>query len=498
MREVKKSFWDFVVVSGSSVLAIPLMIISESIQARYLGPANYGKVALVYSAISLLFLCAFNWLTVSIIRFGKEEYIKEGHLRKTTTTYFLTSLLSFLPMLYIFYVLKDQIFNFLEIEYPHAFLVIVIGVLIMVAKTFVLETLKAIRLIKVQTFLFRIVSKVFILAGMLLFLFNWLDISINYVIAILLLSDLVVAVIGLYFIKLRYIFPFILDKENLKTVVTFSIPMFFGAWSGYIVNYIDSYAIKYYMAMEDVGIYNAAYKVFSTLKSFISAGITAIMVPIIIAMKADNQHGKMEMFLKRVVPQGVFAGFIFTSLSITFAGFGFRLVYGGEYDDAVLPFQILAASLVITMLSSLQTGFYWALEMTKLLSVLGILIGIINALGDILLVKYLGILGPSLVSLFVFTLNPVILFFIIHKRMKVKRMLALFFCAAIFVVLGINVLPIHEWIRILLTLSFMSVVSLFTLRYNLFNKADVVYFDGISMPKGVKNIFQKIILLLSR
>lgn len=498
MREVKKSFWDFIVISGSTILAIPLMIASESIQARYLGPADYGKVGLVYSAISILFLCSLNWLTVSIIRFGKEEYIKEGHLRKTTTTYLLTALMSFLPMLFIFHLFQKDIFSFLEIEHPHAFLFIVIGVFFMVAKTYVLETLKAIRLIKVQSFLMRIVTKVFILAGMLLFLFNWLEIGINYVIAILLFSDFLVAIIGLFFIKRKYIFPLLFDAKHLKTVIVFSIPLFFGAWSAYIINYVDSYTIKYYMAMEDVGIYTAAYKVFSTLKSFISAGITAIMVPIIIAMNTEKQHGKMETFLRRVVPQGVFAGFILTALSITFAGIGFRFVYGGEYDASVVPFQILAASLVVTMLSSLLTGFYWALELTKLLSILGITFGIINAVGDILLVPYLGIIGPSIVSLFVFTVYPLIMFFVIYRHFKIKRMLALFFCVAILLVLGVNLLAIAEWLRIVLTFITIIFTGLFSMRFNLFNKADVEYFEGVSMPAGLKKIIYKVIFLLSR
>ena len=115
MREIKKSFWDAMAVGGSIVLAIPLMIVSESIQARYLGTANYGKVALIYSAISLVFLFSLNWLTHSLLRFGKEEYITVGHLRKTSTTYLLAALALFIPSLVMLYILQKPLFEFLDI-----------------------------------------------------------------------------------------------------------------------------------------------------------------------------------------------------------------------------------------------------------------------------------------------------------------------------------------------------------------------------------------------
>jgi len=118
MRELKKSFWDFVTSLGSSFLALPLMVFSEAIQARYLGPEKYGQIALIISAISLFFLFGLSWAQNSIIRFGKEEFIKNNNLRRTTGNFLLISGFSFVFVLLFYFIFKNRILKFLNITNP--------------------------------------------------------------------------------------------------------------------------------------------------------------------------------------------------------------------------------------------------------------------------------------------------------------------------------------------------------------------------------------------
>ena len=116
MRELKKSFWDFTTILGTSALSIPLMIFSEYIQAHYLGPEKYGQIALILSAVSLLFLFGLSWLRLSVLRFGKEEFIREHHLRRTTANFLVLSFFSFIVIASVFYSFRVRILNFLEIK----------------------------------------------------------------------------------------------------------------------------------------------------------------------------------------------------------------------------------------------------------------------------------------------------------------------------------------------------------------------------------------------
>lgn len=498
MREIKKSFWDFVVISGSTLLSIPLMIVSESIQARYLGAANYGKVALIYSAISLVFLFSLNWLSSSIIRFGKEEYINFGHLRKTTTSYLFSSVVLFLPSIILLYFLQKPLFEFLEIKHPYAFWIIVGGIAIQICKTFVLEMLKALRLIKIQGFLLRLGIKIFILAGVGMLAVGWFHLNVNNIIAVMLISDLLIAIIGFLFIKKRYIFPLVFDKKQLKIILTFCLPFFFGGWVNYILNYVDTYTIKYYMELNDVGIYQAAYKIFNTLKSFVGMGITTIMVPIIIVMKTEGQLEKIKSYLKRIVPLVTFAAFIVISLIITFSDVIIILIYGKEFADSITPFKILIAPLVLVVVSSLMMGIYIAYDMTRLLAILGVLGGLVNLVGDIILVQYFGIKGAALATAFTYTLFTTIWFFIIYNKFSIKRNISLLFCSIIFVILVVNLLLIPYILRILFTLLLLIITTLFARQYNLFNKKDIAFIQGISMPNAIKRGLEKFILLMSK
>ena len=294
MQELKKSFWDYATVIGVTFLSVPLMIFSEMIQARYLGPSNYGKVALIMSAISLLYLFGLSWFRVSIVRFGKEEFLTKGNIRKTATSFFVNNIFSFIIISIVFYRFRNHIFNFLEIKHQAAFWIILFGCLLTLLKNFVFEILKVIRLIKIQVFLHRLSGKILIFFAMLLFVFNILEININYIIVIFLFSDFLIVLFGFYFIRRDYIFPLIFDRNMIKKMIIYSFPLFFDSWSNYIIQWIDIYVIKYYMSLEDVGVYQAAYKIFRTLNSFLGAGIITITYPIIMLFKTKNQTAKIK------------------------------------------------------------------------------------------------------------------------------------------------------------------------------------------------------------
>lgn len=498
MREVKKSFWDFIAISGSIILSFPLMIISESIQARYLGATKYGMVALMYSAISLLFLFSLNWLTVSILRFGKEEFLKEGHLRKTSTSYLIASFCLLFPTITAFYIFKEPIFKFLEVQHPYAFIIIVIGVIIQLLKIYVMETLKTIRLIKIQAFLIRLGLKVFIVSGIIFLTFGWIKLDVTSVITVLILSDLAVTIIGFFFIKRKLIYPFVFEKKHMKMIFYFSIPFFFSGWVNHLLNYVDIYTIKYYLNLEDVGIYQAAFKVSSTVRTLIGSVITTLAVPIVIALKTENHHDKIIRFLRRIVPQLVFGIFALTSFIILISDILLISIYGNEFSAAITPFKILSSSFVFTAITSLLSGLYLAYDMTKALTIFGILGGILNLLLDIIAVKFFGINGAAAATILTRVILSTVMLIIINRKFQVKRNLTLLFCFSIFPIAITNLLPIPYLLKIALTAALLSVTFLLAHKFHLFKKEDVEFIEGVNMPAKAKQAFRKVIFLLAR
>ena len=481
-------------ITGATAVVVPLMIISESIQARYLGPGNYGKVSLVLSAISLLYLFGLNWLNLSIMRFGKEEFIKEGHLRKTSTTFFIVNFFNFLIVISLFYHFRKPIFQFLEIKHSYAYFIIIFGVLLSIMKNYVFSVLKVIRLIKIQTILFRVGTKTFILAGMLLFVFHILKINVNYIIAIFLISDFLIIIIGFSFIKFSYLFPFIIDNNLLKQILIFCLPLLFSSWSSYVVNWVDTYVIKYFMTLEDVGYYQASYKIFNTLKSFLSAGIVTILTPIIITMNVKGQYEKIKnIYLKRVIPQISFFNMVIISLIIIFSDIFFLIIYGQEFTPSIIPFKILITSLSFTIIARSYSPIISAFNMTKMILYLGIFSGIVNLVGDIIMVPAFGINGASITSFVVFTISPIFYLYFINKKFKIRRNLSLLYPIITTLILLISIIFHNIFIRITISSIILLSSFVFSRSFNLFLKEDIDITKNIKIPNIVKIMYMKLI-----
>ncbi len=499
MRELKKSFWDFVTSLGSSFLALPLMVFSEAIQARYLGPEKYGQIALIISAISLFFLFGLSWAQNSIIRFGKEEFIKNNNLRRTTGNFLLISAFSFVFVLLFYFIFKNRILKFLNITNPDYAWIIFIGLILFALKNFIFEVLKVIRLIKLQAILMRLANKVIILIGLLPIVFRVIPVSIWYVICVFLFSDLFVVLISLFFIKFKYIFPVIIDKNLLIKMTKFSFPLLFTAWTFYITTWVDTYVIKYFMKMKDVGIYQAAYKILSTLNSILIQSIIAVTTPLIMVFKTNNEIFKIKNFyMKRIVPQISFFSMIVVSIILIISDEVFHLIYGQKFNQSILPFKILITTLNLSMVSAAINGVRISFDMTKMMLYMGIFAAVVNFVADVILVKKFGILGASWASFTVFSLNPIIWYLYIYKKMEVKRYLSLFFPLISVFILIINIYFNAIRIRIILTFILIVLSFYFGKIFNLFNKNDIKLLDRINMPVVVKKVYFKLVKFADR
>ncbi len=496
MREVKKTFWDFVTISGASLIAVPLMILSESIQARTLGVENYGKITLLYSAISFCFLFGFNWLTTAIIKLGKEEFIMEGHLRKTFSSYLMVTAIMVVPTMLLIFSLKEVLFDFLGINFKGSFLVIFAGVVTQIFKVLVLETLKVVRMLKVQSFLNRLLLKVLMLSGILLLSSSAFNFSVQAIIVVIILSDAIVAIVGLFFIRRKYIFPISIDKKQSFKMIIFALPFFVGAWTNYLINYVDIYTIKGFLNIESVSIYQAAYKTYLTLQILINSSLSVIITPIIIGMNALGQKDKLQMYLKRIVPQGVFILFILISVVLIFVDLFISIVFGSEYDASTTTLKILIASLIGTVIHALTSGFYLAFNMQRKMVLLGLIGGGINLLGDLLVVKPFGVEGVAWVSAFSALIVPLIWFWLISKKMKVKRLLPFYFCFVTFIVLIINLTSLILVFKILITILVFVATLLLSRYFNLFEKDDIQLLNKINMPVKIRKALEWVINIL--
>ena len=498
MQEIRKSFWDFIAIASASLISIPLIIASESIQARYLGPANYGQVALILSAISLLYLFGLSWTYHAILRFGKEEFIQFNHLRITTSNLLILILGSVFITASIFFVFKNPILHFMEIKNLSFSWLIALGFLLATGKAITLEILKVIRLIKIQSFLYRLAGKIFILTGILLLIFIFKKLNVIYLIITYLISDLLIIIIGLSFIKLEYLYPLQFDKKKFKKIFLYCFPLLFSSWSTYVVDWIDVYIIKYYMTLQDVGVYQAAYKILRMLKSFWGMGLITILTPIIMVLKTKGEINKIrEIYLERLVPQLSFLTMLIISFIILTSNITLYWIYGDKFSQTILPFKILIASHNFSVITFSLLPIITSFDMTKIMFYLGLSAGIINIVLDIILVPIFGINGAAISSLIVFSINPIIWFFYILRRFEVKRYLTLSFPVFLLLIMGFNILISNYYLRAFVTILLLILAYIYSRKCQLFRSSDVSILNNINIPYPIKKFLSKIILKLS-
>ncbi len=499
MKEIRKSFWDFVAVTGSTLIAVPLMLLSEALQARYLGPGGYGKVALILSAISLLYLAAHNWLHRSIMRFGKEEFIQKNHLRSFTADYLLISIFCFITAVFLFNVLQKPILQFLEIRHPYAFWIIVLGLYLNVTRQFVFEVLKIIRKIKLQTLLFRIVSKLFIVLAILFSILVFLKLSVNYVIAIFLLSDAVVIGIGLFNIPRRFFSPLQFDRGLLKRILVYSFPLILFSWSNYVLNWVGTYIVKYYMTMNDVGIYQAAVKILNTVKSFYGMGIVTVTTPIIMVLKTNNNIDKIRnLYLKRFVPYVSYLTMLSVTVIIVFSDILFQLIYGTKFESSIVPFKIIITSVSFSTLGSVFLPIVTSFDMTKMMLKLGLLASFVNISLNFLLVPKFGIAGAAAAGFVTFSLNPVIWYFYLDKEFRFHTKTGLLFPFFTIAVLVVNIAMMSFWLKILASTGLMFIATWIGRNMRLFMPEDMAIISNVKMPEILKSGIYKTLKFLSK
>ena len=81
-EDVKKSLSDYSVLLINKFVIIGLLLISTPLLTRILGKTGYGQLNLFNLVVNIAFICFVSWTSTSILRFGKEEYIKENKLNE--------------------------------------------------------------------------------------------------------------------------------------------------------------------------------------------------------------------------------------------------------------------------------------------------------------------------------------------------------------------------------------------------------------------------------
>lgn len=150
------------------------------------------------------------------------------------------------------------------------------------------------------------------------------------------------------------------DWNEWKTLTLATLPVGLTLIFNLVYFRADTFVLSFMKPISDVGTYGAAYKLFEVALTPPTFFLNALYPILISKFNEDRLHFQKIVRYSSVALASASAAAAI--IGIGFAPFIIHLIYGEKFNDSILPFRILLASLPIFYLSNL---YMWLLILLK-------------------------------------------------------------------------------------------------------------------------------------
>ena len=243
-----------------------------------------------------------------------------------------------------------------------------------------------------------IVATLFQALGILL-LVGWLRLGVEGYLSAMIVAYGIVLLLSVFVIKSWRNFSFSsVRKDEVKSMLTYSIPLVPNAMMWWIINSSDKYMILYYLSAEANGIFAIAAKIPMVINIIYQIFLMAWQISVI---EEHNQEGR-EKFYHTVYSFMISGLFLCASLIMVFLKPAVATFLSAGYNEVWRYIPILLLSAIFTCLAGFYGSFYVAFKNTKGALKTSLFCAMINIAINLLSIRYLGLLGVSLANLLCF------------------------------------------------------------------------------------------------
>lgn len=382
------------------------------ISTKY-GESNFGRFSLSLTVLQICFLFFALGLPNAFLAFTgkfKENNLKKGFLIKTTK---IVLSISVMPAILIFFG-ANFISNYI---FEKETLLVYFQIVAFAVPFMILH--------EIICYYFISVNKHFIY-GLLLFIFpnvfftlfliltHYYNLPSHYTFLDYTLSIFLTVIIGYIFAFYKsknYIFPDLSSKDILKK----SFPMMIGTMFLLLLNWTDILMLGKMETEENIGIYNAAFKI-GYLTLFFIASMNVIVTPKISELFHQNNYLEMKKVINRATQIVIL---LTVPLALIIIVFSKQIL--GIYGDGFIKGALCMILITLGALFNAITGNGdQILNMTnnqKIVRNIFLAGFLFNVLLNLLLIPKLGIEGAALSSLITNIIVNTIFVFIIKKKL---------------------------------------------------------------------------------
>lgn len=496
LQDVKSSFWDYsALILGKGGVLLLGFVVTVFI-TRLLGPESYGRFSLFFMVAQILMFGLVSWTSASVIRFGKEEYIKEKVINKVFWARTAILVPCFLIGSLAVLLFRAQISNYIGM--PSWVVWFVIGHFLIYALSeflyYIFQATAHLKTLAIAEFC----ETSLIVIGLLLTKF-FIGYKLNIlalIIGIYLFSKFAVNLFFLTRIPLKIFLPVKIDKRVLKRIFLFSYPLIFGTIAGYVSHWVDVAVVKKYLDVAQVGLYSLAFKIGSFLQYF-GLTLNIVLLPMLVGFLSLGKKGLITLYAKRTVPQLM----LFWSFMLFFIFILSRplilLFFGKAFEASILPFSILVIGYTVSVFSILYTSVFTAFEMIKLMTIVNIAVAILGLGLDLLLVPLWGIAGASIARTIAFSVAAIGYFFFANRKLKLKEYKQFLIPLPFIGFFIVTILFPQTVVLVAGAIILLALMIIITKYLNLFSQEDKRLFAAVDMPLFLRKWVYKIIDKLS-
>lgn len=348
-KDVAKGvFW----IALAKYSGIVVSLIITAILARLISPEAFGTIAIAMVVLYFLNMFADIGIGPAVVQF---KGLTKHHLDSlfTLNVYIGIVLAS---MLYWGAELIATYYDDAALEHVCQMMAVVVFFNAMnVVPNALMRKDRRFRTIAMRTLFFQVTSGCVAVWG------AWHNWGVYALLVSPILTAIGVFVVNYYNYPLHFVF--VMSKEALKRVASFSFFQFAFSFCNYFSRNLDKLIVGKFFSMEQLGYYDKSYH----LMLYPLHNITFVIEPVLHPILSSLQNNKHELQLKNQklatvisyisFPIGLILFFCSTEI--------IRIIYGNQWDKAIPVFQILALSLPLQMIQSTSGAIYQAAGKTN-------------------------------------------------------------------------------------------------------------------------------------
>lgn len=463
-----KKFTKDVGLAGIAQVVVTLKgLILLPILTKTLGPESYGIWALILATVSLLMPLALLQLGFAMTRFLAAETDKAKISKGVSSIFAASSFTAFALSLLIFILaepLAVAVFGGADAAYFVKLAALL--VLLMTLDQVIIEYFMAFRQMERYAVfsILQTVGEVLLIGYLVLSGYGLFGAIVSLLVVKVIVFAAGVLVVGR---EVRVSKP---SVAVLKYYLGFSLPILPNVLCAWIINLSDRYVIGYFIGIEAVGIYSAAYGLGNLIYIF-WAPFSITLLPAITNLYENNNIQEVKMHLKYAIR--IFLLFTIPAL------FGLSILSKqllvslttSEFAAGSLIVPIVALGALLFGLGHIGVSVLVLFKKTKIMSLVTTASALINLFMNIILVPFIGIVGAAVSTLITFAIYS-----FVYNRLGFR-------------LISFDIEP--KFIVKSIVSSIVMVISIFVLNFFNINNilisigvAAVVYFSVLVLLKG--------------